>query len=649
MLGFFRRMVGSKFGGLIAFAILGVIALAFAAGDITGLRGSGSGGGATGSAVATVGKEKVTSTELTSRVQDELNGARQQQPTLDIAQFVSMGAVEGVLDRIVNGLALQSFGEAQGMAVSPALIGSQLQAIPALQGPTGKFDQAIYERILAQRKLTDAQVQDDIARETMAQFLIAPTVGASQVPAGMALPYASLLLEKRAGQVAFILTAAMGAGVTPTAQELQTWYTRNIARYTVPERRVIHYARVTADQVKAAPTETEIAQAYAANRARFAPSERRTIAQVTVLDQKAADALAAKVKSGTSIADAARAAGLEARTISSVDKAAYTRQASQPLADAAFSAAQGAVVGPVRGAIGFVVAKIDKIEQVPGKTLDQARAELTGEVAAQKTTESLGRIRDALDDAIGDNANFNELVKDQKLTPVTTPALLATGQNPDDPAARPDPALTQPLAAAFAAEEGDSPTIVQLTPDGSFAVVALERIVRSAPRPLAQVRDDVARDFTVDRARRGAQTVARAALTKVNKGMPLATALAETKLRTPAVRPLAASRAQLSANPQGVDPTLALLFSMAGGTAKMLEAPNNQGWLLVKLNQITPGDAAKIPGVINATRGDLGRVIGREYVQQFSEAVKAELKVSRNPDAVASVKAQLTGQGGSNP
>ena len=484
----------------------------------------------------------------------------------------------------------------------------------------------------------------------MVQFLVTPTIGASQVPTTLALPYASLLLEKRAGRIAIIPTGAVPKGAPPTDKELRTWYQRNIARYTVPERRVIRYARVTPEQVsaQATPSETEIAQAYNADRARFAPTEKRTITQVTVLDQQAADALAAKVKSGTPIAAAARAAGLEPRTSTGVEKAAFAQRSSPAVADAAFGAAEDAVIGPIRGAIGFVVARIDGIEQVPGKTLAQAHDEIVAALTTQKTADAMGKVRDSLDDAISDNANFNELVADQKLSPVTTPPLLATGANPDDPAAKPNPVLAQVAAAGFAAEEGDTPTLVQTGADGGFAVVALDRVVRAAPRPLAQVRDRVAADFTIDRARRAARTVALGMLAKVNKGASLETALSQTGLRTPPVRTIAASRAQLSADPRGVDPALALLFSMAGGTAKMLEAPNNAGWLILKLENIQAGDAGKVPGVIDATRGDLGRVIGQEYVQQFTDSVKAALRVSRNADAIARVKADLTGQGGSD-
>jgi peptidyl-prolyl cis-trans isomerase D len=647
MLGFFRRLINSRIGVFVTMGVLGVIALAFALGDITGLRTTG----ASGATVAEVGGEAVSETELTRRVQDELRGAQQRNPGVDMAQLIAAGGVEGVLDRMLNGLSLQAFGKDQGMVVSRALIGSELRNIPALQGPTGKFDQAIYEQVLARNRLTDAQVQSDIARETMVQFLVRPQVGASQVPQSLALPYASLLLEKRAGQVAMIPAGAMPTGAAPTDAELQDWYKRNVARYSLPERRVARYATVSAETVKArsAPTDAEIAAAYNGDKARWAARETRSVSLITVLDQKAADAVAAKLRDGTAAADAARAAGLEARKLDAQDRKALTGATSAAVADAVFKAQSGGVIGPVRGPIGFVVGKVEGVAQVAGKSLAEARPTLVEELTKKKTADALAATREALETSIADNANFTELVADQKLTATATPALTANGLNPEAPMVQPDPALLPILAAAFQSEEGDDPQVVQTAADGSFALVALDRIVRAAPRPIAQVRDQVGKDFTADRARRAARATASKVLAAINGGAPVAKALADAGVKGGKVERLVAARSQINQDPRGPNPVLALMFSMKGGTAKMLEAPDRAGWLIVKVEQIQPGDAAKIPQVVTATRQDLGRAIGPEYAQQFTEAVKKAMKASRNADAVARVKASLAGQGGSNP
>ncbi|KQT32244.1 peptidylprolyl isomerase [Sphingomonas sp. Leaf412] len=643
MLSFVRRLINSKVGYVITFGILGVIALAFAAGDITGIAGSG--GALGGDAVAVVDGRSIGSADLRKRAQDELRFARQQQPEADMAQLVNAGGVESLLERMVTGAALESFGEDQGLRVSRALVGSELRNIPAFRGPTGQFDQAQYERAIGQQGMTDAQVQRDIGREIMTQFLIVPTVGASQVPQSLALPYASLLLERRAGQVALVPYATIPVGAAPTDAELAQFYQRNVARYTVPERRVMRYAVVTpAGAAGQAPTDAEIQAAYAADRAAYAPRETRTVTLVTVLDQKAAATLAATVKGGTTLTAAARTAGLEPRTIERADKASLTQQAGAAVADAAFAAAPEAILGPVRGQIGFVVARVDAVAQVPGRTLDQVRAELVTKLTTQKSAAALQKTRDAVEDALADNSNLAEVVADQKLTAQVTAPLLSNAADPDRPAAKPDATLTAIAAAGFAAEEGDTPTTVPIGEDGGFAVVGLDRIVRAAPRPLAQVRDRVAADLIADRRNRAARDAANRVVALVNKGTSLADALRQANVRGPAPRPLAASRSQLQAGPQ-VNPLLALMFSMKQGNARTIASPTGDGWIVMRLEQVVPGDARRVPGIVQATRADLGRSIGQEYVQQFARAVAASVGVKRNTGNVDKLKKDLLGAG----
>jgi peptidyl-prolyl cis-trans isomerase D len=647
MLSFFRRIINSKVGIIITFVVLGVIALAFGLGDVTGMH---SGGGVlSGDSVATVGNDAISSTELRNRTQNELEGARQQQPTLDMVSFVNGGGLEGTLERIINTSALEQYGKQQGLVVSKRLVDGRIASLPQLQGPDGKFSQTAYDQLLRQEKMTDKQIRDDFARDLITQSLIAPTLGASQVPANLALPYASLLLEKRQGTIGFVPTTAMGQGTPPTDAELGTFYQRNIAHYTVPERRIIRVAVTTADQIKAAstPTDAEVAKAYQAQQAKFLPTEKRTLTQVVLPDQAAATAFAAKIKAGTSIDEAARAAGFEPNKLTGIEKTAYAGQNTPDLANAVFGAAKGSVVGPIRSALGFTVVHVEAIEQVAGKSLEQAKPELVKALAADKAAVAMTNLHDAIDDAISNKATFDEVVKDHKMTTQVTKPLLSSGVDPDDAASKPDPLMAQAVAAAFAAEEGDNPQLVPYGQDGSFAVVSLSKIVPAAPRPLAQIREGVAHDFVIDRAQRAARQAARDAVDRINKGMPLAQSLAATKLTLPAAKPVDFARGQIIGNPQ-VPPPLALLFSMSARTAKLLEAPNKGGWYVIYLDKITPGNAAGHQAEVSRTRDELAKLSGREYVAQFGEAVRRAVGVKKNTKAIADLKASLTGQGGSN-
>ncbi|WP_343528163.1 SurA N-terminal domain-containing protein [Sphingomonas sp.] len=646
MLSFFRRIINSKAGVVVTFIVLGVIAIAFAAGDVSNI--SGMAGGLTGSSVAKVGGAKVTADDLRNAAQNEVAAYRQEQPTLDMAQFIAAGGFEGTLKREITGLALEEFGKQQGMIVSRRLIDGQIASIPAFRGPNGQFDPALYQQLLAQRKMTDAQVRTDLQRTLFAQQLTFPTIGATQMAQQMALPYASLLLEKRNGEVGFLPTRLVPASAAPSDADIQTFYTRNVQRYTLPERRTVRYALVdpAAVAAKATPSEAEIARYYQTNASRYAATQKRDVTQVIVIDQAGANALAAKTKGGASLAEAARAAGLEASVQKGVDKAAYAAQSSAAVADAVFGASQGSIVGPVRGSLGFVVARVDAIVQVPGKTLAQARPEIVAELTKQKQAAALGELRNAIEDSLSGNATFDEVVADRKLQAQTTPAVTAQGLAPDAPSFQPTPDQRAMITAAFTAEQGDAPQIVPVGKDGGFAIVGLGQIQRAAPRPLAQVRAQVLADLTADRARAAARKLANAVLAKVNKGMTMAQALKETGLAVPPVRPIAASRRELAAaqNSPAAAP-LALLFSMPQGKARTLEAPGNEGWYIIRVTKIDAGDATGNEAAIRATRADIGRLIGREYVSQFARAVGDSIGVKTDAKAVAKVRSELLNNG----
>jgi peptidyl-prolyl cis-trans isomerase D len=197
--------------------------------------------------------------------------------------------------------------------------------------------------------------------------------------------------------------------------------------------------------------------------------------------------------------------------------------------------------------------------------------------------------------------------------------------------------------AGFANQPGDTPQLVPVDAD-SFAVISTAKVFPSAPPPLAEIRAAVTRDFTMERAAKAARDVAKKVMDAANKGTPIAQAVAAAGVKLPPVQPLDKTRAELTANPNGVPAPLALLFSMAPHTAKIIAAPNNAGWFVLWLDRIDKGDARSRPDIVAATQADIGKATGGEYIQQFVKAVRGSVGVKTDAAALAKLKAALTGQ-----
>jgi len=642
MMTFFRRFATSPLG----LAVFGIIIVAFIVTLYEGRSGLGGAAGG-GSGLARVGSVSILEGEATRRVQNQLDSARQQQPALDMNAFVAQGGVEQTIEQMINGRALELFAADQGLVASKRLVDGAIASIPAFNGPNGQFDRTTFLALLEQRKIPEAQLREDFAREAVTKALLVPVAGAARTPNGVVERYASLLLEARSGQIAMVPTTSFRSNDPVTPADVKTFYDRNLARYTVPERRTIRYATFdrTRFEGKVAPTDAEIAASYRTNAARYAGRETRGFTQIIVQQKADADRLVAAVKGGTAMAAAARSAGLEALTVAPTDKAAFAKLTGPRVADAAFAAPRGSIAPLAQSGLGYHIVKVDSVVGIAPRSLEQARGEIAGELTKVKVDEALADFVAKVEDDINGGATFDDVAKTYGLAALATPAITAGGLAPDQQGfALPD--VVRPLLTdAFRAEAGDDPQVASSANGTAYVLYHMDRVIPAAPRPLQAIAAQVQTDLRIDRAARSARRVADAIVAAINKGTPFAQALAASGVTLPPARPAGGRRIDIAQAGEKVPPPVAMMFSMAQKRAKVLALPGGAGWYVVYLDQIVAADAKAAAPLIAPTAQQLNRVVGDEYVAQFAAAIKTTIGVSKNNGAIAAFKRTLTGAG----
>jgi peptidyl-prolyl cis-trans isomerase D len=640
MMSFFRRFAASPLG----IGIFAIILIAFVVTLYEGKTGMG-GGSLTGGSVASVGGNDISESEVRQRVQTQLEAARQQQPGLDMASFIASGGVEQTIDQIQNGRTLEAFAKSQGMIASKRLVDGQIASIPAFYGPTGKFDRNIYLAALAQRKIPENELREDFGREVLTKALLTPVAGAAQMPAALVSPYAALLLETRSGMIGAVPSAAFANLPAPTDAELNIFYSRNIARFTLPERRIVRYALFDRSRFegKMAPTDAEIALAYKNDATKYAAKEVRGFTQVIVQTKAQADDLLAKTKSGQSLTEAAKSVGRVPLVVPAGDKASFEKLTSTAVAQAAFAAPKGGFAAVVQSGLGYHLIHVDSIVTTPAKSLAEARLAIVAELTEQKTALAITAFVAKIGDLVDGGSTFDEVARNYSLATVTTPPLTAAGVSPDQPGYAPKPELSVIMHDAFQAEPDDAAAVATIAPGKTFALWHLDKVVAAAPRPLAQVRDQVIGEARLDAASRAAKKTADAIVAKINAGMPMTQAIASAGVKLPAPQPAGGKRIDIARAGDKVPPPLALLFTMPQKRAKVLGIANDQGWFIVYLDKIDRATSAIEPGLIQATQQQLSRVIGDEYAGQFVNALKAQVGSKRDAGAIDALKRSLVG------
>ncbi len=643
MLNFFRSFFKTKIGLGLVLAFLVLIGFAFASADVSSTGAFG--GVAGGNRVAVVGDQKIGTADLARAATDELESARQENPTATMQTFLAEGGLARALDGLINRSALVEWAREHGLRAGENLVNSEIRTIPAVAGPTGAFDEQTYRAFLARQNLTDARLRELVGASLLAQQALIPAGFGATIPQSIARTYARSFKERRTGQIATIPADAFAPRGDPTAAQLQAFYNENRARFVRPERRVIQYAVFDAAALGDAvnPTDAEIAAAYRQNAGDYAASEERSFTQLIVPTQAAAQSIAERVRGGQSLAAAAQGGGLRTTQLDGQSKAEIRAQASNAVADAYFSAAQGAVTAPARSSLGWHIAQVRSVERIAGRSLDQARGEIADRLREQKRVRLLSDLAIDLEDQISDGANLNELARDRGLQVQQTPALLANGQVYGSGENAPE-TLAQIVPVAFQMEEGE-PEIGALPGGGEYVVYQVADIAPAATAPLAEVRD---RAIALWRQTNGAQEARKAAeriVQKVANGTPLAQALAAENVPLPRPETVSVSREELARlGGQRVPAPLALLFGMAQGSVKKLEAPQNAGWFVVDLDKVVLDTLAADDPLIAQANGQLGQAWGNEYGEQLGKAMRQEVGVETNADGVQAVRRQLLGE-----
>lgn len=639
MLQMFRKFFHSSVGVFAALGLIVMLALAFAAGDVSNMISSGSITG--GDRVAKVGGTAIGTAQLTKQMQQAVEITRQQQPGMTMKTFLAEGGLDVVLDQMIDGEAQMAFGRKIGVIAGKRLIDSELAKIPAFQGAGGKFDQNAYLSVLAQRQMNDADVRDSFARDLVSRQLLAPAQFGATLPQSAIMQYAALLKEHRTGFVAMLPSNAFAPKGLPTQAEVTTWYNNHKAAYTVPEQRMIRYARFdeSAVQKAPAPTDAEIATRYKLNAAQYAATETRKVSQVIVIGEAMAKEIAAATAKGESLEAAAKAKGLSVASLGLVSKDALSIKSGPAVAEAAYAAKAGATVGPVKGQVGWALVRVDAIDAKPARTLDQVKGEIAATLTEEKRKETLAALTEKINDDFGKGGALSDTAKELGVTMAETPLLTAKA-----PAGAGLPAdLASILPAAFSMEHEGQPQISELVAGKSFVIFDVTKIVPAAPAPLAQIGAQVMADIQLEKGAVAARAAAMKLLAAGKKGGELGAEVAKLGVALPPVQPLNMGREEIMSRGGQIPPAVALFFGMAPGTTKLIPIAGNRGFIAVQLKAITPGTVAANDPLIGQVKGELNNLAAREQGESLRRAIRTEVKVERNESTIKTVAATLAG------
>ncbi|GAB5347503.1 peptidyl-prolyl cis-trans isomerase [Alteriqipengyuania sp. 357] len=641
MINFFRSFFQSKLGLGVTIGFLVLIALAFAAGDI---GNTGTFGGLSGTNnVAVVGDEELTTADLRESASNALRQVQANDPTLSMEGFVEEGGLSQVLDTLLERVSITEFGRMLGLRAGENLVNSEIIQIPAFRGPDGNFSEDTYRQAIRSQGLTDAVVREDLTDGLVARQVLIPAAFGAKLPDSIIKRYAAQLRERREGSIAIVPSELFVPEKGPSDKQLQEYYRANRSDFVLPERRTVRYAVFGTDALgdRATPTDAEIRARYEENADLYSASEERTFTQLIVPTRQAAESFRQRVANGTSIASVASEAGLEPSEVGPIPREDYAQQVNGAVASAVFAADEGTVAEIARSPLGFHVVRIDDVTSIPARSLAEARPEIEQTIRAEKQRRVISEFAAEVESRLNSGESLRQVADDLDLEIETTRPITASGAIFNGAQGETVPEAVQPLVqTVFQMQEG-RPQIAEA--GQAFVLYEAASITPSAAPPLKDIREEVELVWKLDEGSKAAKKAADRILKRVASGSTLAAAMRAEDKPLPPARPLNVTREELMRQ-QRPNPPVALMFSMTEGSAKRIAAPNNQGFFLVALDEITAGKIENDDPLIAQARSGYGEILSREYSDQLRKAIQGVVGVERNPEAIDAVRRELTGQ-----
>lgn len=610
MLASFRRHLDGWIAKVFFALLVGVFVL-WGVGDV--VRNVG-----VDTSVAKVGGERIEVPEVQEAYRRQLEQLRRMfggkiEPTPDMRKGIAGQALEQVITRT----ALLQAIDKMGIVVPEAALRQAIFDMPAFKGGDGKFDRATFDLVLRNNGLNEARFLGMMKADVAQRQLFDPVRAGGTVPEVMLREVFAFQQEKRVADSVMLKFADVSAPAAPDEAQAKRWYDNHVAQYSTPERRRIRVIVLAPDLLAPEQTasEEEIAQAYQARAAQYSRPERRTVQVLLANDEAEAKRLAGVWSGG------ADWAAMQKENGSAVEIPRATREliGAPELADAAFKAPQGDVQ-VAKSALGWHVFRVTAIEAGQARTLADVRDELKAHIQADKAADLVFERSAKIEDMLAGGTPLEDLPGGMGLAAVAG-TLDATGLTPEG-APAPIPggeAMRQAIIQAAFGMAKNAPAHLQEGPraaDGGqgYFAVQVEDITPPAPKPFAEVAEQVTKDWTADVVRRTQETAAAAILAEVKAGKKLE----EAALGHPVVRLPAAGRAT---GADGVPPQLiGPLFKLAPGEATMVETLD--GFLVAVLAEVQGPDAAAEAAEIGNTRTQLQESLGNDMQALLTVALR---------------------------
>ena len=233
-------------------------------------------------AVAKVNGDKISIQEYGNAIESVRN-RMQVEGKVDRALLDSPQLKQSVLDGLITRRLVNAEIRKSNFKISDEQLSQHILGMPEFQ-ENGKFSEDIYQKTLAQNKLTATRFESDRRNELLTQQARDGLAMLVSVPKSVAEQTLQFAYQQRDVSLAEIKTAQFVSQVKVTPEQVKAYYEAHKDKFKVPEQVKLEFALLSAAGLVAQMkvTDAEVKQFYDENSAKFQGDEQRHASHILI-------------------------------------------------------------------------------------------------------------------------------------------------------------------------------------------------------------------------------------------------------------------------------------------------------------------------------------------------------------------------------
>jgi len=598
---------------------------------------------------ARVGDTQITAQELFNAVNQRAQALQQQGLTIDTPTLVKQYNLDyRILNELIVEASLVEHARTLELGASDETIAKEIASIEGLSLPVGGINVDLLKDQLRRNGVSLGEFQEDIREDIARRQLVTTLFNANSLPRFMAEELYKVERERRWATLVNFPASEQNDVAEPTDEELQAFFETRKGAYQTPERRSYRYLLVTPARFygDVEVTEDQIAEEFEYRKGDYISLEERDVIEVTVPTDVVETILTA-VAGGADFKETVAAntsftvEELETRTFTEAEMAA---DLDQETAATVFAQSETGLAPVSDGLAGKRLLYIAEIRAGENKTLADVRDEVKAAIRDREALNLMYDFSQNLEDQVADLGALDLVAEAMKVTLASATLVDRRGINADGAVLLSDQIEQSINADAFRRDIGDELRIEPLDPrdqdKGSFVVEVMD-IQAPEQRPFEDVRLELIPVVMAERRLAAAGEDANTGLDKLRAGIEPQAIIDELGGTS-----FDAKGLLRNAEP-GKESSLApnirrLVFELGLGETAVEQS--GDGYMVVRVNEIRPGQPDLQPTAVDAAYENLRRSFSDDIGQQYQRYLQQRFPAQINNEVVEQLFRKPVGQ-----